>query len=174
MTIDSYITALWSLIAIAICFAAWQYGIKPLIDETFRQRLFEKRDALFDRAYRGELQFSSADYTATRALINAHIRFFHRLDGLQLLGAVVFFRTNRGGRMYDPADAITDPYCRKLLQQTIMNVCIGALFKSPAAAVIIALLFMKRRLNDKNTPGAALNRDLDHASPYFDELARKS
>lgn len=58
--------------------------------DRMRQELFALRDALFDRAARGELSFDSPAYMATRTMLNGMIRFAHKASVTRVLLTVWF------------------------------------------------------------------------------------
>lgn len=57
-----------------------------------RQAVFEERDALFDMAHAGELQFGSEAYEITRGSMNALIRFAHRASLPRLVFCLMLWR----------------------------------------------------------------------------------
>jgi hypothetical protein len=83
MTIN--VDALWGLVAlvalVAFAYGPWQW----VCTDYCRQILFEKRDALFDLAHAGKLDFSSAEYLALRQSLEALIRFCHEVTLARLL-----------------------------------------------------------------------------------------
>lgn len=66
------------LVLAALCFlfyGPWQ----EVCTDYARQVMFEKRDALFDMARRGELDFGSYEYRTIRSSMEKTIRFSHEL-----------------------------------------------------------------------------------------------
>ena len=71
--------ALWALIGLValafLFYGPWQ----SVCTDYGRQIVFEKRDAIFDMAMRGELDFRSSEYKVIRASLEKSIRFAHEL-----------------------------------------------------------------------------------------------
>jgi hypothetical protein len=58
--------------------------------DTYRQRLFEVRDDLFDFAASGAIKFSDPAYVTLRDLSNGLIRFGHRLNFTRIVAIALF------------------------------------------------------------------------------------
>ncbi len=63
----------------------WIY--KDYATDSFRQQMFAIRDALFDEAYNGLVDFNHPAYGLLRGTMNGYIRFGHKL---RLLEALIF------------------------------------------------------------------------------------
>lgn len=66
----------------------WLY--KGFALDSFRQRMFELRDQLFDDAASGLISFEHPAYGMLRATMNGFIRFGHRLNFLEMLISFMF------------------------------------------------------------------------------------
>ena len=75
-----------------VLFIAWliwyQFWIPYRVDY-FRQRLFKLRDELFEYANAGHLEFTHPAYTDLRLLINALIRYGHRVTIWRIVMSMV-------------------------------------------------------------------------------------
>ncbi|HOP78677.1 MAG TPA: hypothetical protein PLD05_14400 [Thermogutta sp.] len=69
--------------------------------DLFRQRLFEIRDELFDKAADGVIDFKSPLYRKTRDIINGYIRFGHRYRCGYLISRALFFLVESRSRDED-------------------------------------------------------------------------
>lgn len=58
--------------------------------DSFRQRMFELRDDLFDFALEGQIDFDHRAYGTLRSMMNGFIRFGHQLGVLQVLMGAAF------------------------------------------------------------------------------------
>ncbi len=72
---DAMFTILCVIALFAIIYGPWQ----SLCTDYARQKLFEKRDELFNLAASGKLSFDSKVYKETRLQIERNIRFAHEL-----------------------------------------------------------------------------------------------
>lgn len=82
-------TVAFGLLA-CLLYGPWQW----ICTDLARQRMFSRRDALFDMALRGEIAFSSPEYQVLRDTINSMIRFSHELTWLRLLLFARLVRAN--------------------------------------------------------------------------------
>jgi hypothetical protein len=57
----------------------WIYGIRPLFLDWFRERLFELRFEVFELGMNGDLLFDGEAYRTFETLLNALLRFAHRI-----------------------------------------------------------------------------------------------
>jgi hypothetical protein len=83
--------AIMSLIAL-VAFLCLFYGPwQDFCTDYVRQRLFERRDTVFDMARNGELDFNSYEYRTLRRALEAQIRFAHDLTLMRfaVLGAIL-------------------------------------------------------------------------------------
>ena len=75
-----------------VLFIAWLIWYRfwiPYRVDYFRQRLFKLRDELFECANSGAIEFSHPAYTDLRLLINALIRYGHRITILRIVMSMV-------------------------------------------------------------------------------------
>ena len=81
----NYADAIAALIAVSL-FLLFFYGPwQAIIVDLARQTVFEQRDAVFDLAAHGRLDFDSRDYKIIRDSFNKLIRFAHELNWMRLL-----------------------------------------------------------------------------------------
>src|ERR1700722_15022347 len=79
-----YADALAALVALSL-FLLFFYGPwQEIVVDVSRQIVFEKRDAVFDLAASGKLEFESTDYKIIRDSLNKLIRFAHELNWVRL------------------------------------------------------------------------------------------
>jgi hypothetical protein len=142
-------TAISSLITLAgivgllvLIYGPWQdvctaYG---------RQVLFEKRDAIFDLAAKGELSFHDPNYRTIRALLEKSIRFAHELTIPRLIFYFVLLRKRRRNRDDKPElikavdkieDAKTREAVRSLVIEALNALLLMTIAKSPLAMIIM-------------------------------------
>jgi hypothetical protein len=67
----------------------WSLGIKPLVLDFFRERLFELRFQLFRLGMNGELDFGNDTYRTLETLLCGLIRFSHRITFLTFIFSLV-------------------------------------------------------------------------------------
>ena len=81
----NYADAIAALIAISL-FLLFFYGPwQSIMIDLARQTVFEQRDAVFDLAARGRLDFNSRDYKIIRDSFNNLIRYAHELNWVRLI-----------------------------------------------------------------------------------------
>lgn len=120
-----------------------------------RQRMFGVRDKLFDMAADEKLSFDDKAYRDMRRLINACIRFAHRMTWVEILAIALAVR-GRAGRpdtLDVVLDSIADPTTKKAVErlQGRLSLVVFALVivRSPllfvlAAPLIIFLAFRSK------------------------------
>lgn len=77
---------LWSSlvsIGLLVIFLFWFYV--DYRNDSFRQKLFEVRDSMFDDACNNKISFDSSSYGMLRSAINSHIRFAHKINLFQTI-----------------------------------------------------------------------------------------
>lgn len=73
--------AVATFIVLLLVLGAWFYGPwQTLCVDWARERMFEARNAIFDMAASGDLEFSSPEYRKIRRRIEGTIRFSHRIS----------------------------------------------------------------------------------------------
>ncbi|MDE3854815.1 hypothetical protein [Sinorhizobium meliloti] len=147
-------------LAILVLFAAGIIFLGPwqeVCTAYARQVAFEKRDAIFDMAASGELDFSSPEYQAIRRSIEQLIRFAHELTFAQLL--VMTWHLRRAKKIKQESNlkasinAIKDRAAREKVSGLVSEVhaamLIMMLAKSPIAAAIglVGALLSNRKDN---------------------------
>jgi hypothetical protein len=75
----------------------WEFAWKPSLLDTYRSRLFEIRDYLFNLGASGKISFDDPAYRSIELLINGLIRYAHRLT------FVSYIMTWRKKEYVDPA-----------------------------------------------------------------------
>lgn len=88
MTADGIVTVVVVGVFLGLFYGPWQ----DLCADYARQYVFEQRDALFDMAASGRLDFSSREYRDTRQSMEAVIRFAHDLTLPRLVYLVAAHR----------------------------------------------------------------------------------
>jgi hypothetical protein len=80
-----YADAVAGLLAVSL-FLLFFYGPwQSLVIDMARQFVFEQRDAVFDLAAAGKLDFDSSEYRTIRDSFNKLIRFAHELNWIRLI-----------------------------------------------------------------------------------------
>ena len=85
------VNVLLSIAGLLLIWAIWSFGLRPALIDTFRQRVFEIRDEMFDYAAAGNIDFNHPAYGTIRTLMNGYIRFAHRIDPALILISAVYF-----------------------------------------------------------------------------------
>jgi hypothetical protein len=97
-TAFTILTSLLSILGLVYLFF-WRY--KALCTDSFRQKLFELRDELFDYAADGNISFDHPAYGTLRKTINGYIRFAHKTTAWHGLIFAVFFWTQDRKQMME-------------------------------------------------------------------------
>lgn len=74
-----YPDAFWTLVCVAVIAYLFYGPWQSVCTSYARQIVFEKRDAIFDIAVQGGLDFKSTEYKAIRSSLEKSIRFAHEL-----------------------------------------------------------------------------------------------
>jgi hypothetical protein len=93
------ITATHLSIALFALWFLYFFGWREHRLDSFRRRLFEVRDGLFDYASSGAIGFDDPAYTTLRSIANGMIRFAHQITFTRVLVLVGFSDIPRHGRM---------------------------------------------------------------------------
>jgi hypothetical protein len=67
----------------------WSLGIKPMVLDFFRERLFELRFQLFRLGMNGEIDFANDTYRTLETLLCGLIRFSHRITFLTYIFSAI-------------------------------------------------------------------------------------
>lgn len=109
-----YADVIAALIVVSL-FLLFFYGPwQGIVVDLARQTAFEERDAVFDLAAQGKLDFNSSDYRTIRNSFNKLIRFAHELNWVRL----VVHGFGGGKQVSDvhlAIDRIEDPETRSLV-----------------------------------------------------------
>jgi hypothetical protein len=153
MAVDAFI-GLLALVGLACFFyGPWQ----SVCTDWGRQVVFEKRDAIFDLALAGRLDFRSDEYRAIRSALEKSIRFAHYLTLPRL--QVIYWALRKQGalerksELSTAVEAIRDPATRdevrRLVSQAHMALLIMAAAKSALfvlfAIVVVLFGFAKQQ-----------------------------
>ena len=85
------IAGILTVLALGVLFyGPWQW----ICTDMARQKAFEKRDAIFDIAARGDLDFGSAEYRNIRDALEKLIRFAHELTLPNFVHVLLFYRVD--------------------------------------------------------------------------------
>lgn len=80
-----YADAIASLAVLSLFLLAFYGPWQSIMVDMSRQYVLEQRDAVFDLAARGKLDFNSEDYRIIRDAFNKLIRFAHEFNWIRLL-----------------------------------------------------------------------------------------
>jgi hypothetical protein len=142
MDIDT-IVALCALVLLgAFIYGPWQMVCTDFV----RQIIFEKRDAIFDMADKGELSFDSSEYRMIRSGLEGLIRFAHELT----LPSLVYFwfclknsDLDNKPKLQLAVDGLQDPEVRertrRLVNDAVRAAAIMMVVKSPLLMVFVFL-----------------------------------
>lgn len=124
----------------AIIYGPWQWVCTDLA----RQKMFADRDALFDLARQGKMDFDSNQYRDIRDKINSQIRFAHDLTWIRLaVFATSARRRPRSGMSLDEiAMTIPDQDVRLQVQTIVADVKIVMVRIIVAKSPLIILLLI--------------------------------
>lgn len=115
-----------------------------------RQILFEKRDAIFDMALKGDLSFNDPDYREIRALLERSIRFAHEVTVPRLLFYYLSLRkrddiTHKKPELFKAVERISDSRVRQavfgLVMESLSAMLVMAIVKSPIAMICLTPVY---------------------------------
>lgn len=122
MNADEVIAVVLLMGLVAVVYGPWQWACADLM----RQACFETRDAIFDLAASGKLDFSSPEYKRLRTSIEGRIRFAHEatIPHIVWLGAVANVSRRFPSGSIGPADSelasgIVDADVRAIVQKRL-------------------------------------------------------
>lgn len=84
--IDALVTVLVLSVLLAVIYGPWQ----AVCSDYARQIIFEKRDAIFDMAIAGRMNFNSQQYRIIRTSLEKNIRFAHEATWTYVLFLYIF------------------------------------------------------------------------------------
>lgn len=138
--------ALLSLIALTLLACLFYGPWQDLCTDWARQIVFEKRDAIFDLARAGHLDFKSKDYRIIRTSLERDIRFAHELTWLRF-GAFSHLvrrrRLEQESELYQAIGRIRDDATRekvKLLVNEALLAMIVMMFCKSAVLIIAGII----------------------------------
>jgi len=164
--------AAWAIAAlIMLCilfYGPWQ----EVCTDYARQVMFEKRDALFDLAINGEIDFGSTQYRTIRSSLEKAIRFAHELSLPRFLVFRWYLRRTNLKRseseLIEAVNAIENEETRRSVQHLVseaqLAMILMAMAKSPimvlfslfAGALLIFTDGFKSRIRDAVSPLAEM------------------
>jgi hypothetical protein len=132
-------------LALFLVYSLWQATCVAWM----RQLCFEARDAVFDLAAEGRLQFSSAEYREIRSGIETLIRFAERISWPRLLCYYLTIRPRRQQSSISRAiEKVSDPETQAAVRNEIhkVNSAVWMLLiaRSPVLIVVFALFAVVR------------------------------
>lgn len=144
--VEALVGLVSAALLMAFIYGPWQW----YQTDVARQTLFEKRDALFDMAQAGELDFASPHYQVLRQSINAQIRFAH-LASWPRLAVFWFFAgrhldVKRENHVRAAISKIKNDEARKKVERLLAEASVAMLkmmfFKSVGLLAIFAILYI--------------------------------
>jgi hypothetical protein len=137
----SAIVGLGILIALAyLIYGPWQW----VCTDFARQIIFEKRDAIFDMAADGDLNFNSSEYRTIRSSLESSIRFAHELSLPYFLLMLLVRKgsISEKSHLVTAVDQIQNAFIREQVRRKV-NVAQRALVVMMAAkSPILVFLFL--------------------------------
>jgi hypothetical protein len=133
-------------LAMLMAFACLFYGPwQAVCTDVARQLIFERRDALFDLARAGKLDFASPEYKAIRRMMEGMIRFAHELTWVRLC-FVHRVSVRHELPLMSAIDSIKDPATKEKVE-ALLRECTTVLMATMAAksvfmAPIVTLLML--------------------------------
>lgn len=145
--LDLLVLTMLGGVALFLVYSLWQATCVAWM----RQLCFEARDAIFDLAADGRLEFTSADYRQIRSGIETLIRFADRISWPRLLCYHTTVRPRRHQSSISRAvERIVDPETEAIVRREIhkVNRAVWAMLiaRSPLLVVLFALFVMIRWL----------------------------
>ena len=134
------------LLGCAFLIFLWHYGIKPILLEKYRLKLFAIRDRMFDDALSGKIDIESEDYREMRDFINRSIRFAHKLSLTGIWSAHILkkkFPDVFGKAIKDSPlrrAGAANPYYENIIEETIKLYFLYLLKKTPVLWVGVVIL----------------------------------
>jgi hypothetical protein len=133
-------------LATLIAFACLFYGPwQAVCTDAARQLIFERRDALFDLARAGQLDFASPEYKAVRRIMEGMIRYAHELTWVRLW-FLSRISVEHESPLMNVIGSIKDPLTKEKVE-TLLRECTTVLIATMAAksffmAPIVTLLMI--------------------------------
>lgn len=148
MNVDAAVSVLLLLVLGLIFYGPWQEACTAYA----RQVAFEKRDALFDMARRGDIAFDDPSYIAVRRSIEQLIRFAHELTLFNFVVLSISYSRHQQHQASDLTSAlrpIRNKAVRKsvsvLVWRTHYAMMVMMLAKSPVTVLPLAIALLVRR-----------------------------
>lgn len=131
---------------LCVIFGPWQ----GICTDIARQKIFEARDAIFDLAHEGKLDFNSAEYKTIRRSLEKSIRFAHEATLVRYIWLSTLLkkrgRINARSDLSKAVAEIQDEQTRKKVESLVRDAykAMTAMmaFKSPLLFFLIAGIFL--------------------------------
>lgn len=145
VAIDAIIVLLLIVGLAIIIYGPWQW----ICTDFARQYIFESRDALFDMASAGKLNFDSAEYKEIRLSMEQIIRYLHQITIPRILYLSIVMRNKKGGDLYGLSrsiEQIENLEAREEVQYHVKKmfqvISLSLVAKSPIAILLVFFLFL--------------------------------
>ena len=177
-----------SVLALGCLWFLWQFGVRPLLLDNFRDAVFAQRDELYALAQSGRIQCESAAYRTVEKFLNGVIRYAHRFTFSSLvLGHLEMDKARERGdfvdfskEMFLEIEAVGDPFVKQELSRVVSRV--GNLIprfvaKSSLLFMMFALVYLAVRLfqpmlaSDKKKEAVSAWEREAHLAATSDEYA---
>lgn len=144
MPIDAVTASVLALLLGVLLYGPWQWACTDFA----RQIVFEKRDAIFDMAASGRLNFKSSEYRKIRSSLEASIRFAHEMTLPRVAWLWFLFVRKRMPVVSDLQSAISAireddvrDEVKRLVTEANVAMVVWMVAKSPVVlSVVLALL----------------------------------
>ncbi|MGI9558227.1 MAG: hypothetical protein ACR2NQ_00975 [Thermodesulfobacteriota bacterium] len=90
VTTPEKVNVLLLMVGFLFVWAIWSFGLRPMLVDSFRQRVFEIRDEMFYYAAKSGVDFNHPAYGTLRTMMNGYIRFAHKIDSVLILAFTVY------------------------------------------------------------------------------------
>ncbi|VIO78555.1 hypothetical protein [Bradyrhizobium ivorense] len=134
----NYADVIAALVAVAL-FLAFFYGPwQGIMVDYARQISFEERDAVFDLAASGKLDFNSHDYRVIRDAFNNLIRFAHEMSWTRLVLHGHAGSTKKVSDVHLAVDRIENPETRQKVTKHLQRARYALLIMVGAKSLLLA------------------------------------
>jgi len=148
--IENFYWGLFWLI-LGYLYVQWRFLWIPFLLDSFRSKVFILRDELFDYYLNNDLDFNTSEYTKMRELMNATLRFGHRISFFDFIWVRCFvpefkdFASKTEESLNQVFASIQDTdlrnYYEELHFRLTLNIVKFLIFSSPLLLIVFVGLF---------------------------------
>lgn len=156
-----------SSLALAI-YILWANYYRSLFCDKYRQKLFQIRDQLFNKAAEGEVSFDDPIYHSLRYIINGLIRYAHKISATSIFLMWLFRDRLHTGEIEDPRIRAARDHHPEIFNEIVTSVASRTIEYCVNCSLLLRVLFaIFRSYSEQKQVKERMARNVE---PMVDEL----